>query len=51
MQFSLKSCPEIATDKMNCDHTSSLAFYESQKYTLNFNNVLQEAAAKLTDVW
>ncbi len=50
-KFSLKSCPEIATPDMNCDHSSNLAFYDTQKYPLTFNFNLQEAAATHERVW
>lgn len=50
-KFSLKSCPEVATEQMNCDHTTKISFYDSQTYPLSYNVVLQEAAGKLENVW
>jgi peptidoglycan/LPS O-acetylase OafA/YrhL len=50
-EFSLKTCPEVATADMNCDHKVAVPNLFTQKYPLSFNLNLQVAAATHERVW
>ena len=43
-EFSLKSCPEIRTEEMNCDSHSLITSYKKGEYTLSFNDDMKIAA-------
>ena len=51
-KFSLKSCPDVATESMNCDSRNDMKWFDSQRiHHLRYNGVIRREAFNRSDVW